>query len=115
MLDVGQGDGIFLCGPEKVTYLIDGGSSDVKQVGKYRIEPFLKAKGVETVDYVFVSHGDLDHLSGIDEMLARQKTGITIKNLVLPAKKVWDKTLTKLANKAIRFRTKVFVLQKGSS
>lgn len=113
MLDVGQGDGIFLCGPEKVTYLIDGGSSDVKQVGKYRIEPFLKAKGVETVDYVFVSHGDLDHLSGIDEMLARQKTGITIKNLVLPAKKVWDKTLTKLANKAIRFGTKVFVLQKG--
>ncbi len=113
MLDVGQGDGIFMCGPEKVTYLIDGGSSDVKQVGKYRIEPFLKAKGVETVDYVFVSHGDLDHLSGIDEMLARQKTGITIKNLVLPAKKVWDKTLTKLANKAIRFGTKVFVLQKG--
>ncbi len=69
MLDVGQGDGIFMRGPTGVTYFIDGGSSDVKNVGKYRIEPFLKAKGVEKLNYVFISHGDLDHLSGIDEML----------------------------------------------
>ncbi|WP_461811678.1 DNA internalization-related competence protein ComEC/Rec2 [Faecalimonas sp.] len=113
MLDVGQGDGIFLCGPQKNTYFIDGGSSDVKQVGKYRIEPFLKAKGVKTLNYVFISHGDLDHLSGIDEMLERQKIGVAIENLVLPVKEVWDETLTKLANKALRYGTKVFVLGKG--
>lgn len=113
MLDVGQGDGIFLCGPQKTTYFIDGGSSDVKQVGKYRIEPFLKAKGVKTLNYVFISHGDLDHLSGIDEMLERQTMGVTIENLVLPVKEVWDETLTKLANKALHYGTKVFVLGKG--
>lgn len=113
MLDVGQGDGIFMRGPTGVTYFIDGGSSDVKNVGKYRIEPFLKAKGVEKLNYVFISHGDLDHLSGIDEMLERQKTGVAIENLVLPPKAVWDKTLTKLSNKALRYGTRVFVLEKG--
>lgn len=113
MLDVGQGDGIFLRGPEKVTYFIDGGSSDVKGVGKYRIEPFLKAKGVERLNYVFISHGDLDHLSGIDEMLERQKRGVVIENLVLPTKAVWDKKLMQLANKALHYGTRVFVLEKG--
>lgn len=113
MLDVGQGDGIFLRGPLGTTYLIDGGSSDVKNVGKYRIEPFLKAKGVEKLDYIFISHGDLDHLSGIDEMLERQKRGVIIENLVLPTKVVWDKTLTKLANKALHYGTRVFILEQG--
>lgn len=113
MLDVGQGDGIFLCGPQKTTYFIDGGSSDVKQVGKYRIEPFLKSKGVKTLNYVFISHGDLDHLSGIDEMLERQTIGVTIENLVLPVKEVWDEKLRNLANKALSYGTKVFVLGKG--
>ena len=35
VLDVGQGDGIVLSGKGK-NYLIDGGSSDVKQAGAQR-------------------------------------------------------------------------------
>ncbi len=46
VLDVGQGDSIFMRGPKGGTYLVDGGSSDVKKAGKYRIEPFLKSQGV---------------------------------------------------------------------
>ena len=60
MLDVGQGDCICVEGPEHKIYLIDGGSSDIKNVGKYRIEPFLKYRGIGSIDYVFVSHGDID-------------------------------------------------------
>ena len=37
MLDVGQGDCICVEGPEHKTYLIDGGSSDTKKVGRYQI------------------------------------------------------------------------------
>lgn len=58
MLDVGQGDGLFIRGPSGGNYMIDGGSSDVKEVGRYRLESFLKAKGVGTLDYVLISHGD---------------------------------------------------------
>ena len=64
-LDVGQGDGIYLCTGGGTSMFIDGGSTDVKQVGKYRILPFLKAKGVSEISYWFVSHTDTDHVSGL--------------------------------------------------
>lgn len=44
-LDVGQGDGIYLCTGNGVAMFVDGGSTDIKNVGQYRILPFLKAKG----------------------------------------------------------------------
>lgn len=97
MLDVGQGDCLFVRGPTGDTYLIDGGSSDVKNVAKYRIEPFLKSQGVKELDYVFVSHGDADHINAVAEMLERKKVGIGIKTLVLPTQSVWDEALTNLA------------------
>ena len=78
VLDVGQGDGIFLKSPGGMTCMIDGGSSDVKNVGQYRIEPYLLSKGVGTLDYVFISHGDSDHTNGIEEMILRQKIGVKI-------------------------------------
>lgn len=111
MLDVGQGDGIFIKGPAGVTYFIDGGSSDVKNAGKYRIEPFLKSQGERQLDYVFISHGDADHMNGIEEMLERQRVGIRIKTLVLPEQIVWDENLKALAQKALMYGTKVVVIK----
>lgn len=113
MLDVGQGDCIFVEGPYGKNYLIDGGSSDVGQVGKYRIEPFLKSQGTGTLDYVFVSHGDIDHYNGISEMLERQKFGVKIKNLVLPSNYKEDEELKELAHLAIDEGVKVSVIEKG--
>lgn len=102
MINVGQGDCFFVKIPLGKTCLIDGGSSTVKEVGKYRIESFLKCQGVGKLDYVFVSHGDEDHIGGITELIERQNVGVTIKCLVLPPKVVWDdniKTLVMLAKK----------------
>jgi len=85
MIDVGQGDSICVRTPQNTTYLFDGGSSDVKNVGKYRIVPFLKASGVRTLDYIVVSHMDADHINGIIEMLADDNCFyIDIKNVILP-------------------------------
>ncbi len=84
MIDVGQGDGIVIsCGGKNV--LIDGGSSSKKNVGKYQIIPFLKYKGIGTLDAVILTHEDEDHLSGIREILDdMEKGGITVKSLILP-------------------------------
>jgi len=97
VLDVGQGDGIYVRGPEGTKYLFDGGSSDVKSVGTYRIEPFLKSQKTGTLDYVFISHGDADHMNGIEEMLGRQEFGVRIRHIVLPLQKFWDDTLQRIA------------------
>ena len=111
MLDVGQGDCIFLKGPRGHTYLVDGGSSDVNQLAKYRIEPFLKSQGVGVLDFVFVSHGDSDHYSGIEEMLERQTTGIKIKQLVLPVNYRQDGALIELAKLAMQQNVGVVVIK----
>lgn len=101
-LDVGQGDGIFLRERGGLTCLIDGGSSDVSGVGRYCMEPFLKARGVSRVDYVFVTHGDEDHVSGLKELIERQEKGVEIQTLVFPERKLWDEGLEELCRLAGR-------------
>ncbi len=84
MIDVGQGDGIVLsCGHKSI--LIDGGSTSEKEVGRYRIIPFLKYKGIGTLEAVVMTHEDEDHISGILEILENmERGGIRVKKLILP-------------------------------
>lgn len=82
-LDVGQGDCIFLRS-EGFTMLVDGGSTSVKNVGEYRIIPFLKERGAANLNMVVVTHPDEDHMNGIIELLKEcTKEGIKIDCLGL--------------------------------
>lgn len=81
-LDVGQGDGIFFR-TGTVTALTDCGSSQLKSVGKNRLVPFLKSKGIFRLDYVFISHGDSDHINGIVWMLENEEK-ISVGHIVMP-------------------------------
>ena len=94
MLDVGQGDGVFLRLPSGVTCLYDGGSSNVKGVGERRILPFLQSEGVRTLDYILISHMDQDHISGLKELIedSRGEGGIRIGHGVLPDLAVRDES-----------------------
>ena len=112
-LDVGQGDCIYLQSADQMSCLVDGGSSDVKQVGKYRIEPYLKCRGVGKLNYVFVTHGDEDHIGGIRELLERQDVGVEIERIVFPAKEYWDESLYELAELAQEEGTEVWIIQQG--
>lgn len=82
MLDVGQGEAIFMESDRGTTYLIDGGSSDISQVGRYRIGPYLLSIGTDTIDYAIVTHTDVDHVSGLVELIEGKQ--ISIKHLILP-------------------------------
>ncbi|MCM1496781.1 MAG: DNA internalization-related competence protein ComEC/Rec2 [Bacteroides sp.] len=85
MLDVGQGDGIFIETPNHRHILIDGGSSSRSSVGAYILTPAVKYYGAGSLDYVFVSHMDQDHVNGIQELIAQSKEGgIPIRQLVVP-------------------------------
>jgi len=88
-LDVGQGDCIYVRTENGSRYLIDGGSTSKSKVGKYQITPFLKSRGAGSLDMVFVSHGDKDHYSGIEELLGNTAADrIRIKCLVLPVTEI---------------------------
>ena len=82
-VDVGQGDCALIWGQDVPVIMIDGGSTDIRQVGKYRIVPVLKANRVSRVDYCFISHMDSDHVNGILEILEDEKCGIIIKKVVI--------------------------------
>lgn len=85
MLDVGQGDSMVIEQRKGGVYLVDGGSTDVKQVGTYRILPFLKAEGIEKIQGIFISHMDFDHICGIKELLECQAKGeVQIECVYLP-------------------------------
>ncbi len=82
MLDVGQGDSIFIHTDSGRNFLFDAGSSNISNVYSKRVEPFLKSKGVKKLDAVFISHSDADHINALTDMI--QKEDIKISNIVLP-------------------------------
>lgn len=81
-LDVGQGDGIHIRSNSGRHYLMDSGSTTVKQPGKYRLIPYLKAKGIRELAVVFISHTDEDHINGIRELM--EDGSIPIRRLLMP-------------------------------
>ena len=106
-MDVGQGDGIFIKADDGTTITIDGGSSDVKNVAKYRMIPCIKASGTGVIDYAVITHADKDHISGIEEIInMNTENGLTIRNLVMPhvsyEDEAYDELLTAAKTKGIQ-------------
>lgn len=112
-LDVGQGDGILIRSG-RGAMLIDGGSTSEKKLGEYRLEPCLKSCGVSVIEYAFVSHGDLDHISGVRYLLESCEE-IEIRNLLLPCQGREDDALLSLAELARARGTKVSLIEAGDS
>ena len=80
MLSVGQGDGIFVDSGMREYYFIDGGSTSQQELGKYTLLPFLKSRGIGRIDVWFLTHMDLDHVSGFTELL---ESGFKVRCLML--------------------------------
>lgn len=58
-MDVGQGDGIFIRTPGGKNILIDAG-----QDSRRGVLPFLRSRGIKTVDVLLLTHPHADHISG---------------------------------------------------
>jgi competence protein ComEC len=98
LLDVGQGDAIYMESEEGTSFLIDGGSANVGKVGTYRIVPFLKFQGVSKLDYAIITHTDQDHINGLSEMIEQEL--FPIGCLVLPDLLNRDEAYSKLESLA---------------
>ncbi len=140
MLDISQGDSIYIKTPKGTSILVDGGSSDVKSIGKYRIEPFLKAQGIGIIDYVVLTHMDADHINGVMELmegmpdveriedtkrgqkslsslkaLAFYDGQVGIQNLILSETSLIDETYTKIEELAARKGITLHYFGKGDT
>jgi competence protein ComEC len=63
VLDVGQGDAILLLDPSGQTVLVDGGPDPRS------LDRALRRHGIRRIDLAVVTHGDLDHVGGMTELL----------------------------------------------
>ncbi|MDC6403820.1 MULTISPECIES: ComEC/Rec2 family competence protein [Maribacter] len=78
-LDIGQGDASFTVTPDNIKILVDGGLKD-RALGfliwKYRLD---RPDTSVTIDHLFLSHADKDHIDGLAPLLEHPK--ITVKNI----------------------------------
>ena len=56
-------------------YLFDGGSLERRSSGRNIILPVLNHHGVRRLDGVFISHANMDHFSGLSEIIGRIPIG----------------------------------------
>ncbi|MBR1865035.1 MAG: DNA internalization-related competence protein ComEC/Rec2 [Lachnospiraceae bacterium] len=113
VFDVGQGDGIFLQTPHRINILMDGGSSSRQKVGTYVLKSGIRYYGGDTLDYIFISHCDSDHYSGVLELLEQED--VEIRNVVLPAIANPDEIYRELEQKAVKRGCHVYHIKKGDS
>ncbi len=85
VLDVGQGDSLFLAFPNGHTMLIDGGGiagSEVIQgvrsgpdIGEEVVSPYLWTRGLKRIDVIALTHAHHDHLDGLHSVLQNFRVG----------------------------------------
>ena len=66
-LDVGQGDCIFINFSDGKTFMID--TANGKKENNEYIAEFLKAFGVDKIDYLVITHPDTDHVGGTENLV----------------------------------------------
>lgn len=74
-LDVGQGDSAVIEFPDKKVMVIDGGGifSETFDIGRAVLAPYLWDSGIYTIDYLVLTHPQLDHVGGFPYLLEKMK------------------------------------------
>lgn len=79
VLDVGQGDCIYIDFPDGQNMIVDIGSSGSSRVWE-ALGEFLDARNVTAIDYLFITHTDKDHHAGAPKLLEDYE----VKTIYLP-------------------------------
>jgi competence protein ComEC len=67
-LSVGHGQAAVLSGPSGQHLLFDAGSITNKDISRKVIQPFLQHKSIFSLEAIYLSHGDMDHINAVAEL-----------------------------------------------
>jgi competence protein ComEC len=91
VLDVGQGQAVHV---QTATHdlMFDAGPSFGTQsdAGSRILVPYLRARGVQRLDRLIVSHADNDHAGGADSLLAAVPVGVDERHCIDGQRWEWD-------------------------
>lgn len=123
-LDVGQGDAIVIELPyRRGVYLIDTGGvvrwgednwrtpSKKFEVGRKIVIPFLKGRGITTVDKMIISHADSDHMEAADEIMEE----LTVKEIHISPDSEKEKTMEAVVRMAAEKNIPIVPINEGVS
>ncbi|KUP23816.1 ComEC/Rec2 family competence protein [Paenibacillus sp. DMB5] len=121
-LDVGQGDSILITTPEEAHILVDGGGTvsfgnkeewrirrSPFEVGAKTLLPLLKQRGIHRLDAVILTHGDQDHMGGLQAVLE----GMPVSALLFNGTLADAGPYTKLMNTALAKGVRLYAVQQG--
>ena len=99
--DVGQADCSLYLLPNGKTMLIDTGNNSDGLL----ISDFLKQKGVDTIDYLVLTHPHEDHIGGADVLIKDFELGEVympqVKDSLVPTTKTYEEVLDALIEKGV--------------
>lgn len=86
VLDIGQGDCIYIAFPDGKNMVMDIGSEFGSTSPWEHANEFLQERKVKQIDYLFITHGDYDHIRDAKKLLDNYE----IKSLYMPLEKAQD-------------------------
>lgn len=118
ILDVGQGDAIYVELPNGKNMLVDAGMKfGSHDAGERVVAPFLERRGVWELNYFVITHLHSDHIGGAASVIRRVKVDNFIYPDQLSKSEVWTKTLASVH--AMRISSKIaaagMILDSGST
>ncbi len=121
-VDVGQGDSTIIEMPfKKAVYMIDTGGvvhfgeanwktpEQPFEIGRNIVVPYLKARGITKIDRLMISHADLDHMEGADEVMEE----LRVKEIHIPPGSEQEKAMEDVLRLANEQKVPVKLVREG--
>ncbi|MDI6826884.1 MAG: ComEC/Rec2 family competence protein [Armatimonadota bacterium] len=108
LLDVGNGDCIFVQTPSGKTMLVDGGGrvgiSKDETFGLRVVAPFIRSIGVSRIDIVVLTHPHEDHVQGLVRILKDFRVGMVLDSAIPHASDAYSAFLGEVESRSIDYR-----------
>lgn len=105
IIDVGQGDSIFIQTLEDKRILIDAGDEEAE----HTVYSYLKRRGVKKIDVLIATHPDSDHIGSMDYIIDKFK----ISHFYMPDAKTDSEAFYNLLDSCKEKNLKIEYLTKG--